>query len=66
METVELAREIISKIDAGESGEISFPFYARWIEWNFILPRGVQEWMRVVSGIDRAMGLAREKEGKGE
>lgn len=61
VETVELAREIVRTIDAGESGDISLPFYARWIEWNFILPAGVQRFMRLASGIDQAMGLAKAK-----
>lgn len=55
VETVELAREIVRMIDAGESGEISFPLYARIIEWNHILPPGVQSILRLVSGIDQAI-----------
>lgn len=61
VETVELAREIVRMVDAGESGEISMPFYARWIEWNSILPSGMQRILRTVSGIDQAMGKAVHK-----
>lgn len=55
VEPVELAREIVRMIDAGESGEISMPFYARWIEWLHVLPVGVQQVVRWMSGVDRAM-----------
>ncbi|SMR41821.1 unnamed protein product [Zymoseptoria tritici ST99CH_1E4] len=60
VEPVELASAIVRMIDAGESGEISMPFYARWIEWNFVLPAAMQRALRLVSGIDRAMGLAKD------
>ena len=55
VEPVELAREIVRMIDAGESGEISMPFYARWIDWLHVLPVGVQRILRRLSGVDRAM-----------
>lgn len=61
VETVELAREIVRMVDSGESGEISMPFYARWIEWSSVLPAGVQRVLRLVSGIDQAMGKAVRK-----
>lgn len=61
VETVDLAREIVKMVDSGESGEISMPFYARWIEWNSVLPAGVQRVLRLVSGIDQAMGKAVRK-----
>lgn len=55
VEPVELAREIVRMIDAGESGHISMPFYARWIEWLHVLPVGLQRIVRRLSGIDTAM-----------
>jgi NAD(P)-dependent dehydrogenase (short-subunit alcohol dehydrogenase family) len=64
VEPVDLASAIVKMIDAGESGEISMPLYARWIEWNFVLPAGVQRVLRIVSGIDAAMGNARDEVGK--
>ena len=55
VEPVELAREIVRTIDAGESGEISVPLYARWVEWLAVLPAGLQRVVRGLSGVDRAM-----------
>jgi len=55
VEPVELAREIVRMVDAGESGEISMPFYARWVEWIHVLPVGVQRVARWASGVDTAM-----------
>ncbi|KAK3713749.1 hypothetical protein LTR37_008235 [Vermiconidia calcicola] len=55
VEPVELAREIVRMIDAGESGEISMPFYAKWIEWLHVLPVGLQKMVRRLTGMDRAM-----------
>jgi NAD(P)-dependent dehydrogenase (short-subunit alcohol dehydrogenase family) len=55
VEPVELAREIVRMIDAGQSGEISMPFYARWIEWIHVLPVSFQKLVRWISGVDRAM-----------
>ena len=55
VEPVELAREIVRMVDAGESGEISMPFYARWIDWLHVLPVGLQRILRRLSGVDRAM-----------
>jgi NAD(P)-dependent dehydrogenase (short-subunit alcohol dehydrogenase family) len=64
VETVELASAIVRMIDSGESGEIGMPLYTRWIEWNFVLPAGLQRVIRFVSGIDRAMGKAQDRAGK--
>lgn len=55
MEPVELARAIVKMVDAGESGEISMPLYARWIEWTKVLPVGMDKVVRWMSGMDRAM-----------
>lgn len=47
-------------------GEISLPVYAGWIEWMFVLPRGVQRVVRWVAGIDGAMEgvVGAEREGR--
>lgn len=55
VEPVELAREIVRMIDAGASGHISMPLYARWIEWMHVLPVSLQRLARKLSGVDRAM-----------
>ena len=55
VEPVELAREIVRMIDSGESGQISIPFYARWIEWMHVLPVSMQKLARKMSGVDAAM-----------
>lgn len=55
VEPVELARAIVKMVDAGESGEISMPLYARWIEWTKVLPVGMDKVVRWMSGMDRAM-----------
>ncbi|KAK1810203.1 hypothetical protein LTR12_015436 [Friedmanniomyces endolithicus] len=55
VEVVELAGEIVRMVDAGESGEISMPLYARYIEWLHVLPAGLQRVVRKLSGMDRAM-----------
>ena len=55
VEPVELAREIVRMVDAGESGEISMPLYARHVDWLRVLPVGLQKIVRGLSGVDRAM-----------
>ncbi|KAK1093780.1 hypothetical protein LTR48_001634 [Friedmanniomyces endolithicus] len=55
VEVVELAGEIVRMVDAGESGELSMPLYARYIEWLHVLPAGLQRVVRKLSGMDRAM-----------
>ncbi|KAK0266406.1 hypothetical protein B0A54_04898 [Friedmanniomyces endolithicus] len=55
VEVMELAGEIVRMVDAGESGEISMPLYARYIEWLHVLPAGLQRVVRKLSGMDRAM-----------
>jgi len=52
---VYLAERIVSMIDAGNSGVIAEPFYARHIEWISVLPYGLQKVARWASGIDKAM-----------
>ncbi|KAF4546090.1 Short-chain dehydrogenase/reductase SDR [Lasiodiplodia theobromae] len=55
VEPVQVAQAIIRMIDAGEGGEISFPLYARWMEWMNVLPSGLQWIIRGASGVDDAM-----------
>ena len=63
VEPVELAREIVRMIDAGENGVIGMPLYTRWIDWIHVLPVGVQSVVRRVSGTDRAMeGYGKHKQ----
>ncbi|KAF2169413.1 hypothetical protein M409DRAFT_65086 [Zasmidium cellare ATCC 36951] len=61
VEPVELAREIAKMIDAGESGQISLPLYAKLIEWMHVLPAGLERLARRISGVDRAMESVRQK-----
>jgi hypothetical protein len=55
VEAVDLAKEIVSMIDSGESGEIRIPFYAQWIPLFVALPVGLQAILRSWSRIDKAM-----------
>ena len=61
VEPVELAREIVRMIDAGESGEISMPLYARWVDWLGVLLAGLQKIVRSIAGVDRAMEGFRDR-----
>ncbi|EOD43801.1 Short-chain dehydrogenase/reductase family 16C member 6 [Neofusicoccum parvum] len=55
VEPVQVAQAIIKMVDAGEGGEISFPLYARWMEWMNVLPSGLQWIIRGLAGVDDAM-----------
>lgn len=55
VEPVQVAQAIIRMVDSGEGGEISFPLYARWMEWMKVLPAGLQWIIRGLSGVDDAM-----------
>ncbi|CAK4032538.1 short-chain dehydrogenase reductase family [Lecanosticta acicola] len=55
VEPVELAREIVKIVDAGESGEVGLPFYTRYVDWAAVLPVGLERLVRWISGMDRAM-----------
>lgn len=63
VEPVELAKEIVRYIKEGRSGEISMPLYARYMDWLSVVPYGVRELMRRVSGMDAAAidGFSKEK-----
>lgn len=55
LEPVDVAKEIIAAIDAGVSGELAMPLYARWIQVLDILPVGLRKALRWASGMDKAM-----------
>jgi hypothetical protein len=55
VEPVDLAKEIVRKIDSGFSGEISMPLYARWIPLLPALPVSIQKIVRGWSGMDISM-----------
>lgn len=55
VEPVDIAKEIIASIDLGISDHISAPLYARWVDWYNVLPVGLQQIARRLSGIDRSM-----------
>lgn len=57
VEPVEVAKEIIGAIDAGVSGELAMPLYARWIAVLKLLPVSLQKLIRSASGLDKAMDL---------
>lgn len=55
VEPVDVAKEIIRMIDAGESGDIAVPLYAKYIDWLNVLPVGLKAIVRSLSGVDKAM-----------
>ncbi len=55
VEPVDVAKDIIARIDAGESGVLAMPLYARWAGWLNVLPVGVQRIARWTSGVDVGM-----------
>ncbi len=62
LEPVDVAKEIIAAIDAGISGELAMPLYARWIQVLGVLPVGLQKVLRLASGMDKAMDGFRGRE----
>ena len=58
LETREVAKEIVGKIDAGESGLLRMPFYAGWVSWYDILPATVQLVVRWISQIDTVVAAS--------
>lgn len=55
VEPVELAKEVVNMIDSGLSGEIRIPFYANWVPIFQALPVSLQQVLRTLTGLDRAM-----------
>ncbi|KAH0542807.1 hypothetical protein FGG08_002855 [Glutinoglossum americanum] len=71
LEPVDVAKEVIKAVDAGEGGVLAMPLYARWVDWMRVLPAGVQRVVRWWSGVDvavegfvgrRGEGVEKEKE----
>ncbi|KAL8717130.1 MAG: hypothetical protein Q9225_005596 [Loekoesia sp. 1 TL-2023] len=61
IEVRELVMKIVDTIDAGEGGTIAMPAYARWIAWQQILPKSIQNWLKRWSGVDTAMMAPQEQ-----
>ncbi|KAF1813786.1 short chain dehydrogenase/reductase [Eremomyces bilateralis CBS 781.70] len=55
LEPVDVAKQIMKMVDAGEGGEIALPLYSRTVHFTKCLPAGVQWVVRRLSGMDRAM-----------
>lgn len=55
VEPIDVAKEIIKAIDLGVSDHIGMPLYARWVDWYNVLPVGLQQICRRLSGIDAGM-----------
>jgi len=55
LETREVAKEIMSRVDAGEGGVIRLPVYADWISLYSVLPASIQVLVRWMSRIDVVM-----------
>lgn len=55
VEVIEIAKDVVHKVASGRSGVVAFPLYARYVEWMSILPYGLQNVLRKLSGMDRAM-----------
>ncbi|OAA67193.1 short chain dehydrogenase reductase [Niveomyces insectorum RCEF 264] len=55
VEPVDVAKAVIQAIDNGDAECIGLPFYARWIAWYNVLPVGLQQLARWLSGVDTAM-----------
>lgn len=55
VESVDLAKAIVTAVYEGRSGVITLPFYTGYIEWMGILPYSLQRFARWISGVDRAM-----------
>ena len=52
--------EIVKTIDAGNGGTIAMPAYAKWIAWQQILPRGMQNMLKMWAGVDGAMMTSKD------
>jgi short-subunit dehydrogenase len=55
----EIAKSIIKLIERGESGDIALPLYSRYVAFLAILPFGLQQLVRRLSGLDTAVSKAR-------
>ena len=55
LDTREVAKVIVEKIEAGEGGLIRLPVYAKWVPLYALLPSSLQRLVRWASGIDEAV-----------
>ncbi|KAF8423275.1 hypothetical protein EV426DRAFT_602924 [Tirmania nivea] len=55
LEPVDIAKEIIATVDAGNGGILRMPSYSRWIGLMNVLPVSMQRLVRWWSGCDEAM-----------
>ncbi|KAL9075414.1 MAG: hypothetical protein Q9157_004039 [Trypethelium eluteriae] len=55
VEPLDLVKKIVDMVQAGYSGELSIPAYARYIKWYGVLPASLQRVVRWMSGVDKAM-----------
>lgn len=55
---VDVAKHILKLIEKGESGSVTAPFYAQWIQVFGLLPVGIQTLVRRWSGVDKAVERA--------
>lgn len=55
VEPVELAKEIVTIVDSGWSGEIALPLYSRLVPLLAALPSGIWTIGRAFSEMDNAM-----------
>ena len=61
VETRQVAKEIMSRIDSGEGGIVRLPLYADWISWYGLLPASLQILVRWLSQIDTIMAKSNIK-----
>lgn len=61
LEVNEVAKAIIAKLDAGESGVIRMPFYSKCMPIYAVMPGSMQRMMRWFAGIDQAIVPSRNK-----
>ena len=55
LDVTELAMAVVRRVGEGRGGVIAQPAYARWIWLWEVLPRGAQQVLRRLTGIDREM-----------
>ncbi|GAM39664.1 hypothetical protein TCE0_034f11394 [Talaromyces pinophilus] len=58
LEPIQVAYEIVSAIDNGQSGVIRLPAFAKLVNWYAVLPASIQRLARHLSGIDTAVAKA--------
>ncbi|EED19498.1 short-chain dehydrogenase/reductase family protein, putative [Talaromyces stipitatus ATCC 10500] len=58
LEPIQVAYDIVSAIDNGQSGVIRLPAFAKLVNWYAVLPASIQRLARYLSGIDTAVAKA--------